>query len=218
MPTQRYKRIDPELRRRLVEAAKNEFVVHGYDGASINRSLEAAGIHKGSLNYYFEDKADLYLTVLRDVQDEMLRGMGLGEMPHILTEPPKDFWEFMHHASHLKVAYLLRQPDIARLLADVYIRGIRRGISPFKEFMEASQGAMVEAVRMGQEQGAVRKDLSPETIVDLLYALGEVMNRPLLENPAELDRCDPEELQRHIALQVDLFKRMVQVSEGGTSS
>jgi AcrR family transcriptional regulator len=34
-------------------------------GASLNRILEQAGISKGSAYYYFDDKADVFLTVVQ---------------------------------------------------------------------------------------------------------------------------------------------------------
>jgi AcrR family transcriptional regulator len=49
----------------LLEAAALEFAAHGYQGASINRIIDQSGMSKGSVYYYFEDKADLFSTTFQ---------------------------------------------------------------------------------------------------------------------------------------------------------
>ena len=56
MPTRRYTNLDPETKSKLLEASIDEFAEKGYNDASLNAIIKAAGISKGSLYYYFEDK------------------------------------------------------------------------------------------------------------------------------------------------------------------
>ena len=88
MPTKRFEHLEPERRDCILSAARKEFIRNGYEGASLNTIAGEAGISKGSLYYYFEDKTDLYLTVLREVMSELQRnigGIGVGEFSN-------DFW------------------------------------------------------------------------------------------------------------------------------
>ena len=64
MPRPRFARLTAAKRERIMEAAAKEFAAHGYEGATLNRILVEAGISKGAAYYYFDDKADLYLTAL----------------------------------------------------------------------------------------------------------------------------------------------------------
>ena len=64
MPRPRFEKLPVEKQEQILEAAAKEFTAHGYDGASLNRILEEAGISKGAAYYYFDDKADLYATKL----------------------------------------------------------------------------------------------------------------------------------------------------------
>ncbi len=214
MPTQRYSKLPPDVRQRIRAAAQAEFVAHGYENASLNQIIQAAGINKGSLYYYFEDKADLFITTAREAEADMLRSMGLGSPAQIVARPAADFWEFIHQASRLKLDFALRFPDATRLLTEAYLLASRNGIPAFQEFLRQSTEASRALIRMGQEQGAVRRDLSLEMILDLLYSLSDVMNRPLLEDPAWLDHYDPQELERYADLQLDMFKRMLQAPAG----
>src|SRR5512136_3484913 len=66
MPLARFNRLEPERQRRLLAAAAQEFAAEGYEGASLGWIAEEAGFSKPALYYYFEDKADLYTTVVRE--------------------------------------------------------------------------------------------------------------------------------------------------------
>ncbi len=71
MPTKRFDKLEPERRTRLLATAREEFIRNGYEGASLNTIVKEAEISKGSLYYYFEDKADLYLTVIGQNMEEI---------------------------------------------------------------------------------------------------------------------------------------------------
>src|SRR3954467_846977 len=67
MPRPRYERAAPELKTAILSAARKELARAGYEGASLNRILEEAGLSKGAFYYYFDDKDDLVATVLLDM-------------------------------------------------------------------------------------------------------------------------------------------------------
>ena len=60
MPTATWERLPEARRRAVLDAAETEFAARGFSGGSLNTIVREAGIAKGSLFQYFEDKADLY--------------------------------------------------------------------------------------------------------------------------------------------------------------
>ncbi|MEM6704038.1 MAG: TetR/AcrR family transcriptional regulator [Acidobacteriota bacterium] len=66
MPRSRFTNLPDDRRREILDEAAGEFALHGYERASLNRILSAASLSKGSFYYYFEDKADLFATVVQD--------------------------------------------------------------------------------------------------------------------------------------------------------
>ena len=56
-------------RRVLLEAAREVFAGHGYDGASIADVVERAGSSVGSLYHHFGGKAELFVALWQDHQD-----------------------------------------------------------------------------------------------------------------------------------------------------
>src|SRR5690348_13049829 len=69
----RFARLPPEQQQAIVGAAADEFAAHGFHDASLNRIIDAAGISKGSMYYYFDGKEDLYAHVLRLEMEHLLR-------------------------------------------------------------------------------------------------------------------------------------------------
>lgn len=57
----KFEALSEDKQKIIMNAAMKEFVKGGYDKASVNNIVEAAGISKGSLFYYFSSKKMLYL-------------------------------------------------------------------------------------------------------------------------------------------------------------
>jgi AcrR family transcriptional regulator len=51
-------------RERLIEAGREQFGARGYDGASLDAILAAAGVKRGALYHHFESKQELFDAVL----------------------------------------------------------------------------------------------------------------------------------------------------------
>jgi AcrR family transcriptional regulator len=59
-------------RRRIMRVAASEFARLGFDQANINVIAEQAGIGKGTIYLYFENKRDLFLEMLRYIAQAQL--------------------------------------------------------------------------------------------------------------------------------------------------
>ena len=59
-------------RRRIIREAASEFARLGFDQANINVIAEQAGIGKGTIYLYFENKRDLFLAMLRYIAQDQL--------------------------------------------------------------------------------------------------------------------------------------------------
>ncbi|GAC1567787.1 MAG: TetR/AcrR family transcriptional regulator [Ktedonobacteraceae bacterium] len=61
-----------DTRRRIMRQAASEFARLGFDQANINVIAEQAGIGKGTIYLYFENKRDLFLEMLRFIAQAQL--------------------------------------------------------------------------------------------------------------------------------------------------
>ena len=59
-----FKKISNEKKQRILDAAIMEFSERGFNSANINKIAQEAGISVGSLYKYFDNKEDLFLTII----------------------------------------------------------------------------------------------------------------------------------------------------------
>jgi AcrR family transcriptional regulator len=72
VPTATWERLPEPRREAVIRAAEEEFTTHGFSAGSLNVVARNAGVAKGSLFQYFEDKADLY-TYLSELASVRIR-------------------------------------------------------------------------------------------------------------------------------------------------
>jgi AcrR family transcriptional regulator len=60
------------MRNRIIQEAASEFARLGFDQANINTIAEQAGIGKGTIYLYFENKRELFLGMLRAIAQSQL--------------------------------------------------------------------------------------------------------------------------------------------------
>ncbi len=111
MPKQTFEKLPEEKRRRFVELAIDEFTEHPYAQASLSRIVVRAGIAKGSVYQYFDDKLDLYRWLLTH---EVARR----KQEHLAAAVPIGSGDLFDRLGAMYLAglrFLLDHPRLARL-------------------------------------------------------------------------------------------------------
>ncbi len=105
------KRDPAAARARLLQAAVDEFSVHGYSGARTERIARVAGMNIRMLYHYFGSKDDLYIAVLEEV---------LGDLRHDelqLDAQTLDPMEGLLHIFDYVDQHFATHPRLRKLLA-----------------------------------------------------------------------------------------------------
>lgn len=71
MPSNTFHNLALDKKKKLIEAAKQEFSSVPFYEASINRIIEKAGISRGSFYMYFESKDDIFEYILQSYKEEI---------------------------------------------------------------------------------------------------------------------------------------------------
>jgi AcrR family transcriptional regulator len=151
--------IETGLNERILETASELFIARGYHGMSMREISEALGVSKPALYYYFKDKEELFLEIMRHSVEEMSDALDrILADPESASDKIRDF-----------TGYVLRQPTKTRAmirLASQEITQLSLGSRQAfdKIYREKFIGKIQRIVRDGVQSGEFR-DLPVETAV-----------------------------------------------------
>ena len=205
MVTSRFENLDEDKQDEILNAAAEEFADKGFERASINRIIEAAGISKGSMYYYFEDKADLFSTTVRVAVEHLLEQSGGIDLEAMTAE---SFWDDVRTYSRNSMPLLNQNPTFVRL-AQTYFSELDSGEHPdaVADVTEFAIDWTRRFIERGRELGVVRRDLSLEYLTRMINAIGEVGDQWLMEHWEDLTE---EEAIEIVQKEIDLMKRMLE--------
>ena len=147
---------DPEgMRKRILEAATEEFARFGLSGARIDRIADGAGANKRMLYYHVGNKEKLYLEVLEAAYERIRaaeRELNLEKIAPIdaLVQLMEFTWHY--YLQHPEFMALLNTENLHRARYIKRSRKLKQLHSPF--------AAMVaDILRRGEADGTIRKGI-----------------------------------------------------------
>lgn len=134
----------------LLEAARDIFATHGYDGASVRAITTAAGANLGAITYHFGSKRELYDEVVGSIvaplAERVERVVGSGGP--VLSRAGAVVTTYFE--------YLRTNPDLPPLMMQEMVLS---GVPPaaVAKPMKRVLAALSELIAEGQERGEVRE-------------------------------------------------------------
>jgi AcrR family transcriptional regulator len=189
MPRPRFESLEPERRAAILAAAAGEMAECGLDGASYNRIIRRAGVSKGAMYYYFDDKTDLCATVLREAADRAYARIG----PPTPFADAHGFWDSLEDFFARILRFVVAEPDLAPLIRRLLGAPGADASPPVAELLDRLRSDFAGLLERGFEVGAVRTDLPLELLVAVAFAVGEASDRWLLRALAPLDLVEARE-------------------------
>ncbi|MCG8419810.1 MAG: TetR/AcrR family transcriptional regulator [Proteobacteria bacterium] len=204
MSLPRFKKLDQARQRAILDAAASEFAERGFQGASYNRIIEAAGISKGAMYYYFADKDDLYRTVLEAALDMWLEHMG----PLAGVTSAASYWRECEAMYRRILLFFLDEPISAALCWSVSLASERGDAHPaLGELNQRFMAWTAELVQLGRALGAVRDDLPVDLLVHVGFAMLEGMDRWLAAHWQEMSA---DGIDDTVGMMIGLIRRIAE--------
>jgi AcrR family transcriptional regulator len=169
---------DNAKRRQIVEGARSIFLQHGFDAASMNDIARAAGVSKGTLYVYFDNKEQLFQAIVHE--ECLVHVEGTFDLDHsnrdvenVLTRLGVAYIEFLcrpEKASALRtvVAIADRMPEIGKIF---YETGPAVGIAKLAAYLRAQT-----------EAGSLAVDDTEVAAAQFLDACQSTLFKPVLFN------------------------------------
>jgi len=195
---------DSDRQRALFEAAAEEFAAKGFDAASLNRILDKSGMSKSSLYYYFDDKADLFTTLIERSLATLFGQIGAFDIDLLTAET---FWSEIERHYQKAVAVVSGNDWLVRFGALFYeLRGNAKRGAPTGRLFDIVGRWVKSIIERGQALRVVRADLPEPMLVEMTMALFETLDRWVVANWQDLSAAERQALPAtHIGLFRDLL-------------
>lgn len=211
MPKETFARLLQEKQNRILTIAANEFAAHPYRVASISRVVRLSGIAKGSFYQYFEDKKDLYRTLVEISSEKKLNL--LREIPS--PDPNGDLFTYFKWQFLSTIIFELRYPDFAQILYRAFVEEVpfpditeelrRRGTTQFFKQLIA------QGIAHGDVAVWVDPDIAAFLLETLFYQFGKYFITRL--NLSAADTQDQSIFTRPEAQQI--IQNLMDILEAG---
>ncbi len=160
---ERLESLPEEKRKNILNACLTEFAEHGYLNASTNRIVKAAGISKGLLFHYFENKKKLFLYVLDYTINQLMQ-----KMSTYSVTLSGDFFEQIGQYALIKMRIGIEEPEMYHILYDVYVNLPKE----IKDELMQRYGQILSDSRkdfiMTMDKTRLREGITAETAVNLI--------------------------------------------------
>lgn len=165
MPTSTFDNLKEDKKRRILEAAVEEFSERRFSEASINSIVKSSGISRGSFYQYFADKEDLYLYVLRMIGQEKLESLTSdGAM-----DPDDDFFTAYRKLFVAGLEWAGRKPKYSKI---GYLMKLDDSdfITKLKGLTNQAQAMLAGILDRDKQRGLVREDVDPMLVVEMIQS------------------------------------------------
>jgi AcrR family transcriptional regulator len=139
---------DSAKRRQILDGAREVFLAHGFDGASMGEIARKAGVSKGTLYVYFESKEHLFETIAHEQCAAQAEGVfsfdaADHDVEAVLTRVGRSFVRFLCRPGGMSplrtvISISERMPEIGK---QFYEAGPARGVARLQRYLEGEVAA-----------------------------------------------------------------------------
>lgn len=163
MPKDTFCNLSDAKKRRIFDAAVQEFSTRRFSEASINQIVKAAGIPRGSFYQYFSDKEDVFRymfeEIVREKREIILRADVL--------DPDADVFEICIQATQASLEWGRSKPEYSQISMLMEI-----DTSEFITRLRAdSFGGLIKKIEHDKEHGLIRPEIDADLVADMMYTL-----------------------------------------------
>lgn len=194
----------------LLNEALKEFADKGFDSASLNQIIKRSGISKGSFYYHFDNKEELFSSVMHRAAREKIEFISQWVSQQSLDPTPKGLFDILRLQMAGGIEFALQRPHLSSFLLSIMknpeLKAKALALSPpyYEEVFDA-------LVQEAWQKGELRQDMDPGFIKKLLYYSLMNMGEMLLDETGQ-------ELERgKLVKQVECFMSFLQEGLGARS-
>jgi len=187
---EKFEALNDEKKKTIINASMKEFVKGGYEKASMNAVVETAGISKGSLFYYFENKKKLYLYLF-----EYCEKLILNNAHRHLENNESDFIKRMEHVIKCNVSLLSDYPLVYGFVRSCKMEKSLNVVAEVQEIKAKTSEALFGEIYKDIDESLFRDEID---IKMAIYSIKATMFQ-LVHDAMRKNENNSEQLLKQIA-------------------
>ncbi|MEA4925808.1 MAG: TetR/AcrR family transcriptional regulator [Syntrophomonadaceae bacterium] len=158
MPKDTFYNLSEEKKKRILDAAVQEFSTRRFSDASLNQIVKAAKIPWGSFYQYFNDKEDIYLYIMGEISKDIHEIIGG-------FNPNASFFETIIQRAEGTLKIGKMRPEYTKIGALTVIDN-----SEFMlQILSASNAKYIEIIERDKQRGLIKPEIDSEVIIKMIY-------------------------------------------------
>ena len=147
----------------ILEAARNEFLEKGYDGARTTSIAKSAGVTHAMLHYYFKTKEQLFTGIFDDFIHQVV-----GNMTELFNDSDKPFIQQVEDAVSVHFDFIKENPQIPLFVIREIATHPER-IELIKDSVASTIGGFFGTVQKGIDQARINGEICDIDAINLLF-------------------------------------------------
>lgn len=208
MPKRTFNRLDDDKKEKVMRAAIEEFQTRGFEKAKIEVIAQNAGVAKGSIYQYFDNKKELFLYSVT---------WGLEYFMKVIDRQTPlrdmDVYDYFLSGSRERFELLKREPLLVAFSMDIFTGKFGSlALEAISELCRIGEEYELRLIENGKRKGTIRDDLDDKTLLLFFQGVTEKFNVEIMEKAKSFDYDPTDEQYREME---NLLKSMVSLLKQG---
>lgn len=207
MPKKTFLRLEEAKQERIVRAAISEFHTNGFTKAKVETIAENAGVAKGSIYQYFEDKKELFMYSVTWSMEYFMR-----EIDKYTPLQEMDVFDYLLKDGQERVELLKRETTLLLFFQDIMIGKFGTLTKTINdELWKIGDKYILQLIAVGKQKGTIRTDLNDEMLA-LFYKgvtrqMDDYIFSKISQDDFELSESLYQEIETTIHTIIELLKK-----------
>jgi AcrR family transcriptional regulator len=207
VPKETFLNLNQEKQEMVMRVAIAEISNKGFEKANIGTIAKNAGVAKGSMYQYFENKKELFMYSVQWAIKLIMEKYGTG----ITSATDINIFDFMLQNSRHIWVQMREERELIIFIQDVFLGKYSNLTDESMEYMlKVSDEYLLKQIQDGKRMGYIRKDIDDKILslylTGVSYKIKEHMMRKGRESGGDMIDDDYDTIEKDINAMVELMK------------
>lgn len=208
MPKDTFLNLPLEKQEKVMRSAISEFIKHSFEKANVGDIAKSAGVAKGSMYQYFENKRELFLFSVRWSMDFLVK-----KFDKYITMEDKEMDIFIYFEQNSKDSWIQMRDEreLVMFVQNVFL-GKYNSLTdePMDYMIKLSDEYLLNLIKDGKNNGSIRCDIDDKILSLFISGVTFKIKEHLMNKARSIGEDivdgDYEEYEKEIKAMIELLR------------